>query len=368
MTDLKENTSVSPLRWKPDWPEVRDRIARWWKHDGMVLQILAPADRPVEIIEPPEPPATLEQRWLDPVYRARQGAYALSRTFLGGDAIPYLDLHLGPGNLATFLGSEPGFMPDTVWYKPCMEDLETHPPLRFDPSNERFLQQMAIIQEGLRISDGRFLIAMPDLIENLDTLSSLRGCDQIIFDMIDQPAAVKRRLDEILQVYFQAFDAIYPHIRDDLGGHAVSAFYLWGPGKTAKVQCDASAMMSPDLFVEFAIPPLKRQCQWLDWSMFHLDGTQCIQYLDQLLAIDDLDAIQWTPQAGVEPSGHPRWYPLYRKVLDAGKSMQALVVEAQYVLPLLENVGGRNMYIGALADSETEAREILKAAEAYRTS
>lgn len=354
------------LKWKPDWPQVRQRHIQWWKHQGLVLQVIAPADKPVEKLEPPVPPATLEQCWLDPVYRVKKAEYELAHAFLGGDNVPFLELHLGPGNLATFLGSEPGYMPDTIWFDPCMNDLESAPPLRFDASNRHFQSQLALLREGQRISDGRFLTAVPDLIENIDTLASLRGPQELMIDMIEQPDVVKRRLAEVNQVWFDAFDAIHPFVRDDLGGNAFSMFRIWGPGKTAKVQCDASAMISPEMFGEFVIPPLREQCQWLDWSMFHLDGTQCLQHLDQLLAIEALDAIQWTPQAGTEPNGSKAWHPVYRKILDGGKSVQAMIIDAKYVLPLLDAVGGRGMFIIALADNEREAGELLAAAERHR--
>lgn len=354
------------LLWKPDWPEVRQRYARWWKHQGLVLQVQAPAERPIENLEPPVPPATPQQCWLDPIYRAKKAEYDLSRTFLGGDNVPFLELYLGPGNLATFLGSEPGYMPDTVWFEPCMTDLESAPPLRFDEANRNFQEQLAILREGLRIGKGRSLAAMPDLIENIDTLASLRGPQELMIDMLEQPQAVKRRLKEVNQVYFQAFDAIHKLIRDDLGGNAFSMFRIWGPGKTAKVQCDASAMISSDMFAEFVVPPLREQCQWLDYAMYHLDGTQCLQHLDHLLAMEELDAIQWTPQAGTAPNGSATWYPVYRKILDGGKSVQAMIIDAKYVLPLLEHVGGKGMFIIALAESESEARELLAAVEKYR--
>ena len=114
---------------------------------------------------------------------------------------------------------------------------------------------------------------------------------------------------------------------------------IWGPDKTAKVQCDAAAMISPAMLAEFVVPALTEQCEWLDYSMFHLDGTQCIPHLDILLEIDALNAVKWTPQAGIEDGGDPRWYDLYRRVLAADKSIQAVRVLPHEVIPLLENVG-----------------------------
>ena len=40
----------------------------------------------------------------------------------------------------------------------------------------------------------------------------------------------------------------------------------------------------------------REQCRWLDHSLYHLDGTQALHQLPALLAIEELDAIEWTPQ------------------------------------------------------------------------
>src|SRR5690606_38322191 len=120
-------------------------------------------------------------------------------------------------------------------------------------------------------------------------------------------------------------------------------FGMWGFGRVAKVQCDAAAKISPDMFARFVAPALDRQCQWLDHTMYHLDGEDALPCLDVLLGIESLDAIEWTPRylyAG-DSGGHPKWHGLYRRILDAAKSVQAIGVKYDEVLPLLDAVGGR---------------------------
>ena len=76
-----------------------------------------------------------------------------------------------------------------------------------------------------------------------------------------------------------------------------------------------------------------------------LDGTQAVRHLDALLEIEPLDAIEWTPQAGIETGGHKRWHEMYRKILSAGKSVQVVNVEPCEVVPLLDGIGNRGVYI-----------------------
>lgn len=351
------------LSWKEDWDRAREHLTAWWERRGLALCVLAPRERPLE--ETPEPPrrSAAAEMWTNPAYRARKAEYELSRTFFGGEAFPYFDTQIGPGNLATFLGSEPVFDENTVWYSPCITDPEKHPPLRFDPDNVWFRRQMALIEEGLRISRGRFLVGVPDLIENVDVLASLRGAQALMMDMKVRPNFVKERVAEINQAYFAAFDAIYAKVRDPWGGNAFAGFRIWGPGKTAKVQCDASAMFSPKMFAEFVVPALTEQCRWLDYSMFHLDGIQCLCHLDHLLAIEELDAIEWSPQVNWPQGGDPMWYGLYRRILQAGKGVQAVGVKPEEVVPLLDAVGPEGMFVQVEARSEAEARALLEEVE-----
>lgn len=114
-------------------------------------------------------------------------------------------------------------------------------------------------------------------------------------------------------------------------------------------------MISPAMFDEFVRPALAEQCEWLDHAMFHLDGTQAVPHLPSLLAIPGLDAIEFTPQAGLEGGGHERWWPLYRRILAAGKSVQVVAVKPAEVAPLLDAIGTRGVYlhVDGIADAAT---------------
>ena len=355
------------LKWKPDWQEAKANLVKWWAHQGLALSLTAPREKPLEKVPKPEKPADLLASWLDPQYRCSKAEHEMANTFYGGEAFPYFDVILGPGSLGTFLGAKPGFTDRTVWYDPCIADPDACGPIRFDPKGNRWWDaHLALVDEGLRRSRGRYLVGMPDLIENIDTLAALRGTEPLLMDLIERPAWIHPRLAEINQAFFAAFDAIFERIRDADGGNAFAAFQIWGPGRTAKVQCDFSCMISPAMFREFVVPYLAAQCQWLDYSMYHLDGTTALQHLDALLAIEPLDAVEWTPQHGIPGGGSPQWYDLYRRILKGGKSVQAVGVAASEVVPLLDAVGPKGMYVGAHCQNPQELETLCKQVEKYR--
>jgi hypothetical protein len=366
--------------WKENWEQTRERYTAWWSGDGMVLHVLAPRDTGLparddtqspfyylmaglDIHDHYRNPEGMAAAWVDPQRRARRAEQNLQGIYFGGDAVPFFDTHIGPGSLATFIGSNPKFAEETIWYEPVITDPANHPPLRFDPENTWYLKQKALLEEGMRVSQGRFLVGMPDLIENLDTLASLRDTQMLMMDMLERPAFVKQRIAEINQVYFEVFQSYFDIIRDPWGGNIFSAFAVWGPGKTAKVQCDAAAMISPQMFAEFVAPGLTEQCAWLDYSIYHLDGTQAIPVLDTLLQIEPLNAIEWTPQISLPQGGDPMWYDLYRRIRRAGKSVQAIGVKPHEVIPLLDAVGSSGMFVMVTAESESQARALVEAVE-----
>lgn len=199
----------------------------------------------------------------------------------------------------------------------------------------------------------------------MDVLASLRGAQTLLFDLSERPEWVEEKIREINEVWFAAYDRIYEIIKLDDGSSAFGAFYLWGPGKTAKLQCDTSAMFSPKMYRRFVVPALTEQCTWLDHSLYHLDGTQAMLHLDALLGIESLDAIEWTPQAGIETGGHKRWHDLYRRILAAGKSVQVVNVEPDELVPLLDAIGTKGVYVLSQFNDEREVEQTLKRLERY---
>jgi hypothetical protein len=357
---------MADLLWKENWGLSRKRLDLWWRREGPALCVMAPRQYAVEDVAEPEPPASCIAKWTNPAYRLQQAEHEMSCTYFGGEAFPYFDCHIGPGNLATFIGSEPDFTDDTVWFKQCIADPEAHPSLSFDPSNRYFRDQMHIIQQGVSKAAGRYLVGVPDLIENIDILVSLRGMENLLSDMVDRPEWVESKVAEINKVWFEVFGIIREKVMDPWGGNTWSGFRIWSPGRTAKLQCDASAAFSPSMFHRFVVPALTEQCQWLDRSMYHLDGTQCICHLDALLSIPCLDAIEWTPQAGRPGGGNPMWYDLYRRILRAGKCVQAVDVLLTEVIPLLDAVGPKGMFIMTRTETEEDARKLESRVDSYR--
>jgi hypothetical protein len=359
--------------WKPNWLETRQHFIDWWQHKGLVLTVHnLPAVVPHETVADPGEAPDPTFFYTQPAWRVQhQHAWAANRQFLA-DNLPLVGVDTGPGSLALYLGSQPEFSWDTVWFLPCLTggQPEEYPALRFDLAHPWWQRTEQVLRGCVEASAGRYLVGCPDLVENVDILAALRDPQTLLMDMIERPAWVVAKVEEINQVWFEVYQRIYDlvHIDDGHGvdGAAFAAFGLWAPGKVAKVQCDTCAMFSPKMFRRFVLPALRAQCDWLDYSLYHLDGHQCIPHLETLLEIESLDAIEWTPDPQVPGGGSPRWYDMYRRILKAGKSVQAIGVQVEELGPLLDAVGPAGLYVMVNADTPARIDQVLKIAQRFR--
>jgi len=351
---------MSALRWKPDWAVAQQALRGWWEHRGLALHVTAPKDEPWEVLPEPRQIADPNLWWFDAQHWADSSIYQMSRQFYGGIAFPNFNTLIGgPGSLGLFLGSIGHPAPTTMWYEPVITDPAAHPPLRFT-RNESWELHTQLLDEALRRANGRYLVGYPDLIENVDVVAQLRDSQTLLMDLVERPDWVKAKVWEINDAFLAAYDAWWPRLNGQGGGVVFTAFDLWAPGKVAKVQCDFSCMISAAMFREFVVPALTAQCDWLDYSMYHLDGTNAVHHLDALLEIESLDAIEWTPQSGLPGGGSPQWYDLYRRIKAGGKSVQAIGVKPDEVAPLLDAVGPAGMYVMTWCATEQQARHLLR--------
>lgn len=346
---------------KEGWDESRKRFEAWWNQsvaDRVLLQVYAPRkDAPAT----PEPLAgSLEEFWLDADFRIRRFEWELARTYYGGDAFPYLDTHIGPGTMALYLGAKAELGPTTVWYHPCIDDLSTARCPEPDEDNSYWVFSRQFARKAMQQLEGRALVSFPDLIEGLDTIASLAGTEPLLMALMDTPEVIHEIQGQLTDIYFEYHDPLYNIIRDPWGGSCFSAFQTWAPGPMAKVQCDFSAMISAEMFREFAAPYLEEQCARLDYSVYHLDGPVCIQHLDTLLGIRTLDAIQWTPGAGEHPACWEGYIPMYRKIRKAGKSVMIRGGTPEQAKHLVKELGPEGLDIALYASSEQEARAIVQ--------
>ena len=255
--------------------------------------------------------------------------FCQTHAFLG-ESFPNLNIDFGPGSLASYLGSEIGFKKIQYGLTNVWTAGTGVPKLTFDPENKWFKKHLQLAKDCQALAGDDFYVDMPDLMENIDVLASLRGAQDILFDLLDEPEMIGERIQEVTDIYYEYYDRFYDVIKDEEGGNAYTVFQIWGPGRTVKLQCDFSAMMSPEDFRKYIQPSLRSQSENVDHVLYHLDGPAAIKHMDALMEIEGIDALQWTSGDAGPDGTLPDWDVIYDKAIAAGKSIWVKVYSGEF--------------------------------------
>lgn len=360
------------MKYKENWADTKERFKTWWNHEKMerpILNIVARRKEPLEETEPVLPAENPRDFHMDADRITAEIRNTCRTHKFMAEAFPYINIDIGPGAIAAYLGSEPDFTWDTVWYGECIQDWSRWNGFKFNPDNYWWKLHIDQITKAQQLSCGEFLVGIPDLIENIDIVSAMHGPQNTCYDLIDEPQFIKSAINQIDDLYFKYYDAIYDIVKLNDGSSCYIGFSIWGPGRTAKVQCDFSALMSPSQFREFVLPSLQKQCRQLDNSLYHLDGPDAVRHLDALMEISELDALQWTSGAGRPDGASELWYPIYEKVRKAGKSLWISFSDGtakdwiKGADKIVKTFGNQGMYFLFPEMEEEEAKRIIASAE-----
>ena len=357
----KSKVDISSVRlpgpgegYKLDWDKTKEKFRNYWNHKNTGRPLMCVIARRPEVEQfsdgtPVEGgyldqicqgkyynmPEELKWKDMEDKYQNAQRIVDRYRYFCEthaflGESFPNLNIDFGPGSLAAYLGSDIGFKEDTVWFKKCLDSWDGVPKLQFDPENKWFKKHLQLAKDCRELAGKDFYVDMPDLMENIDVLASLRGAQDVLMDLLDEPEKVGERIKEVTDCYYDYYNRFYDVIKDEEGGNAYTVFQIWGPGRTVKLQCDCSAMMAPDDFRTYIQPSLKAQSEKADHVLYHLDGPAAIKHMDALMEIDGIDALQWTSGDAGPDGTLPDWDVIYDKAIAAGKSIWVKVYSGEF--------------------------------------
>ncbi len=357
---------IGELAWKPDFDKTIERFAAWWQ--GEIL------DRPPVSLHvlpsrpytgPAKQHASLRERWMAVEFAVESAIASMQRHDYVGDSFPIFFPNLGPEITATLFGCELEFSETTSWSVPIVHEaqewhriLQTEP--NFDNPYWQTIEQMT--DYAIERCEGRYIVGITDLHGNYDILAALRDPQRLCMDMIDCPDLVIQADRHAAKVFVQAFERSYRRVADaGFGCTTWTTAYHEGPFYVPS--CDFWIMVSPEMAREMILPDILLEMEPLERSIFHLDGVGALKHLDLLLEIPNLHAIQWVYGAGQGPAS--RWIEVYRRCLQAGKSVQVLAESAEDALSLLEAVGVKGVWltVGEGFRSVEEAETFLRDVE-----
>jgi hypothetical protein len=331
-----------------------------WNHEYFgraAVRIIAPK----KVLPPPVHSSyeDVVKSWIDGETRLRENRIISENTCYLGEAFPIFPVYLGPAGHAGFFNNISYKLSQTVWFFPIDEKEKLH----FSKDSFFYKNTVDLARYVADNSKDEFILSMPDCSGNLDALAHLRGSEQVLMNLIEDPDGVKEELKLVQEAWEEIIKDVYGIVKENnYGGSCIYWMGTWAKGIHSQMQSDISVMLSPDQFSEFILGELERQAEVLEYPCYHLDGMEQQRHLDKLLAIKKLRMIQYTFVAG-QPSPIEQMDAL-KKIQKGGKILLC-VVEPKWVKPLLENLSAKDLFITTRCENPEDAEDLFKLVKQY---
>lgn len=307
---------------KPDFDDVLQRYEAWWECeiiDRPLVSMKFPVTENKRVGVPQKNHASHRERWLDTQYVVARSEAELRNTVHFADALPIAWPNLGPEVFSAFYGCELEYGECTAWSKPVLADWsdESIAKLRLNRHSFYLRKLLEMTEALIAAGRGKFIVGYTDLHGGGDAIAAFRDPQALLIDTLEHPATIKRLADRITTDFLDVYDQFH-----DILSTAGMPSTTWLPatckGKYHVPSNDFSCMISDDAFEDLFLPGIVRECRHMDRCIYHLDGPQALRYLDRLLEIPEIHAIQWVPGAGQNYWGD--WIDVYRRIQDANKA------------------------------------------------
>ena len=338
------------------WEQVRANYARWWA---------GASERPMLYVttrrEPDRVPAKLPYRGLLPQYgldvdpEAIVDAhdYLLSSTEFLADAFPHTWLNFGAGVLAAYGGCDLRYDENTAWFFPRQEYAARGLHMELDPENRWFRRTRDLAHAFAARWRGNVMVGMTDIGGASDVVASFLTGERMLTDLYDNPEEIQRLMWETHALWWFAFREIDQEIRNCNPGYSCWTS-IFSETPYYMLQSDFCYMIGPEMFDTFIKPEIVASCRRMPHAFYHLDGVGELPHLDSLLAIPELQGIQWVQ--GASKGGPMQWLDVYRRILDAGKLLQITWGSLQENLAAVEILAKEKRKVGRIF-IQTEAKD-----------
>jgi hypothetical protein len=362
------------LEFKEDFEQAVERLEACWECeviDRACVQVTYKKDDNISVYdtiigclhnELDEKHKSLREKWMDVEYQVERAIKIIEQTTYLGEAFPMCWPNLGPDLWGTLYGTDLEFGEDTSWAKHFVEDwnkfIEEAGDFKPDFTNQYWQTIEQMMRLSLKKGKGKFITGLPDFHPGGDLLASLRDPQKLCIDLIEKPDTIKYINERLTAFYPQVYGRVYK-IVEEYGQGATTWLPAYHQGKFYVPCCDLSALISQNMFEDIFLPGIRQEIDFLDRSIYHVDGPNALRHLDTILKIPNLDGVEWVYGAGNGPA--TKWIDVYRRIQEAGKCNHVIVETPQDVEQILNELSPEGLLFTFFAPlPREEAEKVLE--------
>jgi len=201
-------------------------------------------------------------------------------------------------------------------------------------------------------SEGRYPISHGAELGPTDLHALLRGHNESIFDLMDEPEESARLLMHLGHVFVEYFQETWKRLPLFHGGYFDAQYQLWAPGPIIRMQEDATAVFSPELYRRLVQPVDRMIAKQFACSFIHLHSTS-MDLLDAFLEIEEIRCYE----INIEPFNIPvkGMIPYFAMVQDADRPLLIRgSLTADEARLIVDSLDPRGLYLHIMPQSQEE--------------
>jgi hypothetical protein len=256
--------------------------------------------------------------------------------------------------LEAMLGCRVQVGQESVWAEEGVFDYAELGRIDFSDTNpwrRKYLEFVRVLREHF---GDRLPVGLPILRGTADMVAALRGSEQMVYDLYDRPEDFRRLGEACTSLLVELMRAQHAITGPFAGGYVIEALGIWASERLARLQEDASALFSPDLYVACLQPHDWRAAEAFPCSLIHLHSSSLF-LIDQILDVEALGCIQINKDVG--EAAIPEMLPALQRVQARARS---LLIRGKLDLDdlalLRRHLSPNGLYLQVVVETAAEAR------------
>ena len=225
---------------------------------------------------------------------------------------------------------------------------------RQSPWFEKYMEfALALVDRA----EGRYPISHGAELGPTDLHALLRGHNESIFDLLDEPEESARLLMHLGHLFVEFFQESWKRLPLFHGGFFDAQYQLWAPGSIIRMQEDATAVFSPDLYRKLVQPVDRMIASQFAYSFIHLHSTS-MHLLEAFLEVEEIRCFEINlEQFNIPVEG---MIPYFKAVQDAGRPLLvrgSLTGDEAHLL--MDELDPRGLFLHIMPESREDV-EVLR--------
>lgn len=245
----------------------------------------------------------------------------------------------------------------SIWAEPWVDDYSQLPSGRVEPRQGWLAKLVEFTDELVKLSAGRFPVAVSLLRGPADLLAAIRGAERCILDLVDTPELVDQAMDSLTDLWIEAARAQQARIPAFCGGYGWNIQNLWSEEPGGWFQDDAIAFWSPTLYRRHAFAREERLSRWAPRTGCHLHSA-AIFTVEDLLRMPALGVVEMN----LDVSGLtiPDMIPAFRRVLERQRLYIWGAFSDDDLALMRQELPARGLALQLMADTPEQVRGMIE--------